>query len=50
MLTALLIMATFFGIVQEVKIPGRIKFISFRTRKQGDKRSALVTVPNKQKS
>ncbi len=52
MLTALLLLAIFFGLVQEVKIPGRLRFASFsdKAKKQGGKRSALVTVANKSKS
>lgn len=52
MLTALLMIALFFGLVQEVKIPGKLRFASFnyRGKKQAAKRSALATVTNKQKS
>ena len=52
MLTALLLIAIFFGLVQEVKIPGKLRWVSFnyRGKKQGAKRSALVTVTNKAKS
>jgi hypothetical protein len=52
MLTALLMTAIFFGLVQEVKIPGKLRSVSFsfRAKKQSAKGSALVTIPNKQKS
>ena len=51
MLTALLLIALFFGLVQEVKIPGKLRFssLNFKTKKQNAKRSALATVSNKQK-
>jgi hypothetical protein len=48
MLTALLLVAIFFGLVQEVKVPGRLKMAGFKGRKSA-KRSAFVTVPEKSK-
>jgi hypothetical protein len=52
MLTALLMIAIFFGLVQEVRIPGKLRFVSFnyRSKKHSAKRSALITVTNKSKS
>jgi hypothetical protein len=49
MLTALLLIAIFFGLVQEVKLTGRFRGAGLRSRKQV-KRSALVAVPEKPKS
>lgn len=49
MLTALLLVALFFGLLQEVKLPGRLKIAGFKIRKTA-KRSALVTVAEKPKS
>ena len=52
MLTALLMTAIFFGLVQEIRIPGKIRFNSFgwRGKKAGAKSSALVAVSNKPKA
>ncbi len=50
MLTALLLLAIFFGLVQEVKI-SKLKAVPFGYRgKKGAKRSALVGIPEKSKS
>jgi hypothetical protein len=49
MLTALLLIAIFFGLVQEVKLTGRFRVAGYRSRRNA-KRSALVTVPEKPKS
>lgn len=47
MLTALFLIAITFGLIQELKLPGKLKIVGYRTRKS--KRSALVTVPGKSK-
>jgi hypothetical protein len=49
MLTALLLIAIFFGLVQEVKFTGRLRVTGFKSRKT-PKRSALITVAEKPKS
>jgi hypothetical protein len=49
MLTALFFIAIFFGLIQEMRIPGRLRVAGFRARKQA-KRSALVTVTEKPKA
>jgi len=48
MLTALLLIAIFCGLVQEVKLPTKLKVAGFRNKKSA-KRSALVTVAEKVK-
>lgn len=52
MLTALLLLAIFFGLVQEVKIPGKLRLASFsyRGKRSAAKRSALIAVDSKAKS
>jgi hypothetical protein len=50
MLTALFLIAIFFGLIQEVKAIGKLRFISgYRARKQSIKRSALIAVTEKTK-
>jgi len=50
MLTALLLLAIFFGLVQEVKI-SKLRAAPFNYRgKKGVKRSALVSISNKSKA
>lgn len=52
MLTALLLLAIFFGLVQEVKVPVRFRAVTpgFKGRKNSARRSALVAVTGKTKS
>jgi hypothetical protein len=52
MLTVLLLLAIFFGLIQELRMPSRIRIASFnyRSRKQPAKRSAFVPVSDKPKN
>jgi hypothetical protein len=49
MLTALLLLAIFFGLVQEVKI-SKLKAVPFGYKGKRAKRSALVSIPEKSKA
>ncbi len=48
MLTALLLIALFFGLVQEVRVPAKIKIAGLRSRRSA-KRSALIAIADKGK-